>query len=102
VALRDAFNAAARSLEDELRRSDHRATHQEQRPGGKVGRLFPQDGYGFIDSDGFAKLEIGYEVTLKIAETESDNAPRARLCAGSRSVIPALDRKRVGRRAEGG
>lgn len=92
VALRDAFGATVRRLEDHARRRDHRARVHEQPPHGKVARIFPQDGYGFIETDdgldvyfhehsvlgpGFAKLEVGDEVRLEIGEQESDKGPQA-------------------------
>ena len=92
VAIRDAFDAATRQLEDVVRRSDHRARERTAPTRGKVVRLFPQDGYGFIDTSdglevyfnehavlgpGFGKLEIGDEVTLEVADQESDKGPQA-------------------------
>ncbi|HET6467831.1 MAG TPA: HPF/RaiA family ribosome-associated protein [Geminicoccaceae bacterium] len=84
VALRDAFAAAARRLEDEVRegRGDVKAhaapTH------GEVLRLFPEEGYGFIRTsdgqevyfhrnsvvDGFTGLALGDRVRLEVAEAE--------------------------------
>lgn len=93
VALRDAFDAAVRKLEDAVRRRDHRARGpHESAIEGKLTRLFPQDGYGFIETEdglevyfhensvlgaGFAKLEVGDLVRLEIAERESEKGPQA-------------------------
>lgn len=93
VALRDAFAAATRKLEDYERTRDHRARiHESEAIHGKVARLFPQDGYGFIETSdgldvyfhehsvlegGFAKLEVGDEVRLDVSEDESDKGPQA-------------------------
>jgi ribosome-associated translation inhibitor RaiA/cold shock CspA family protein len=92
VALRDAFDAAERKLEDAERRRDHRAKVHEVPPHGKLARIFPQDGYGFVEtSDGlevyfhensvvdanFADLEIGDEVRLERLDNESENGPQA-------------------------
>ncbi len=51
VALRDAFNAAGRRLEEVVRtgRGDVKAHELPQH--GKVTRLFPGEGYGFIETD---------------------------------------------------
>jgi len=50
VALRDAFNAAGRKLEEVVRtdRSDVKAHAMPQH--GKIARLFPGEGYGFIET----------------------------------------------------
>ncbi|MBX6322680.1 MAG: HPF/RaiA family ribosome-associated protein [Rhodospirillaceae bacterium] len=90
VAVRDAFDAAARQLEDHVRvlRGDVKA--HEAPPHGRVSALFPD--YGFIQTaDGlevyfhrnsvaegdFDKLEVGDEVRLVIAEGESEKGPQA-------------------------
>ena len=92
VAIQAAFDAATRQLEDLTRRSDHRARKHTEPTHGQVVRLFPQDGYGFIDTSdglevyfhehsvlgpGFDKLEIGDEVTLEVADQESNKGPQA-------------------------
>jgi cold shock CspA family protein len=90
VAIRDAFDAAIRLLEDHVRtmRGDVKThiapTH------GKVARLL--DGYGFIETSagediyfhrnsvtggGFDKLEPGSEVRVVIAEKEGEHGPQA-------------------------
>jgi len=92
VALRDAFDAARRQLEDYVRKSDGRVKSHEAPLHGKVVRLFPYEGYGFVAaSDGreiyfhknsvpqqrFDKLEVGQEVRLVVAEGESAQGPQA-------------------------
>ena len=92
VALRDAFNAARRRLEDHSRRKSGQVKSHEVPPHGKVARLFPYEGYGFIETaDGreiyfhrnslveadFDKLEAGQEVRYVVAESESDKGPQA-------------------------
>lgn len=92
VALRDAFAAAERKLEDSLRTRDHRVKVHEPPPHGRVLRIFPQDGYGFLEtsdgievyfhensvvSGGFARLEVGDEVRVTIAPAESEKGPQA-------------------------
>lgn len=77
VAIRDAFAAVARQLEDVAReRRGDVKTHQQE-PHGHVAKLFPQEGYGFIKgadgdevyfhshsvaNDGFGSLKLGSEV----------------------------------------
>ncbi|MHA1566815.1 MAG: HPF/RaiA family ribosome-associated protein [Alphaproteobacteria bacterium] len=92
VAIRDAFDAARRQLEDRVRKMDGRVKTHEVPLHGKVLRLFPNEGYGFIDAsdgreiyfhensvlrDGFDKLETGHEVRLVVAEGESAQGPQA-------------------------
>jgi ribosomal subunit interface protein len=48
VALRDAFDAARRRLEDAVREQRGDVKHHETPQVGKVGRLFADEGYGFI------------------------------------------------------
>ena len=90
VAIRDAFNAARRRLQDHERRFEGKVKSHEAPPHGRVTRLFPQEGYGFIESsdgreiyfhqnavvnDGFGRLEPGTEV--RFAETEGEKGPQA-------------------------
>ncbi len=92
VAIRDAFNAAARRLEDHARKMRGEVKSHEVPPHGKVARLFPYEGYGFIEmSDGrevyfhknsvvngaFDRLEVGNEVRVVIADGESADGPQA-------------------------
>jgi ribosomal subunit interface protein len=92
VALRDAFNATSRRLEDIARKFRGDTKLHEAAILGKVTRIFPGDGYGFIEtSDGrevyfhansvddgaFNKLEPGFEVRLLVGENESLKGPQA-------------------------
>lgn len=92
VAIRDAFNAADRLIEDHTRIFRGDVKSHEAPLHGKVVRLFPQDGYGFIETPdggeiyfhrnsvtgaGFDRLEIGAEVRLVVAEAESAQGPQA-------------------------
>lgn len=93
VALRDAFNAAVRQLQDYARtlRGDVKA-HEPAQTEGRVARLFADDGYGFIDAgplgevyfhrnsvvgDRFAELEPGSRVSFVMAEGESEHGAQA-------------------------
>jgi ribosomal subunit interface protein len=90
VAVRDAFNAVKRQLEDHVRVQRHKVKMHTPAPHGKVLRLFPEEGYGFIESvDGkeiyfhrnsvlneqFEQLEVGSEV--RFAEERGDEGPQA-------------------------
>lgn len=92
VALRDAFAAAERKLEDTERRRDHRVKTHEVPPHGKVVRIFHEEGYGFVETsealevyfhersvvDGrFADLSIGDEVRIELVDNESEKGPQA-------------------------
>jgi len=50
VAIRDAFNAARRRLQDRRRRMAGQVKAREEVPVGKVIRLFRDEGYGFIET----------------------------------------------------
>jgi len=92
VAVRDAFDAARRQLEDYGRKLSGRVKTHEAPLHGKVLRLFPYEGYGFVAaSDGrevyfhknsvlrqaFDSLEVGSEVRLVVAEREGAQGPQA-------------------------
>jgi len=93
VAIRDAFNAAARVLQDHTRRFQGDVKAHAEPLHGKIVRLFPYEGYGFLESaadrqeiyfhknsvtgPGFDKLEVGAEVRFVIAEGESPHGPQA-------------------------
>ena len=93
VALRDAFNAATRQLQDHARtmRGDVKS-HQPAQVEGSIARVFADQGYGFIDAgplgevyfhrhsvvgDRFAELVAGSRVRLVIAEGESEHGAQA-------------------------
>jgi ribosomal subunit interface protein len=90
VAIRDAFNAAARRLEDHARKRRGEVKTRVMPPHGKVTRLF--DDYGFIATpegeeiyfhrnsvagDNFDALEVGSEVSLAVVEKEGVEGPQA-------------------------
>jgi ribosomal subunit interface protein len=92
VAVRDAFNAASRQLEDHARKVRGEIKSHEVPPHGKVVRLFPYEGYGFVAmsdgreiyfhknsvvSEGFDRIEVGQEVRVAVAEGESAEGPQA-------------------------
>jgi len=78
IAIRNAFDAMRRRLEDyvRLQRGDIK-THEEPLLNGRVSKLFPQEGYGFLETSdgreiyfhshsvlepGFERLTLGTEV----------------------------------------
>jgi cold shock CspA family protein/ribosome-associated translation inhibitor RaiA len=90
VAVRDAFAAARRRLQDHARRFAGAEKHHEPQPRGRVVRLFPEAGYGFIEAaDGreiyfhhnavvngdFARLRAGAEV--RFVESVGEKGPQA-------------------------
>jgi cold shock CspA family protein len=90
VALRDAFDAARRKLEDYVRRRRLAVKAHEVPPHGRVSQLFPDQDYGFIATpdgrdvyfhrhsvlhDGFDRLQVGAEVTF--VEEEGKKGPQA-------------------------
>ena len=50
VAIRNAFDAARRQLEDYQRRYRSEVKHHEEPPVARVARLFPAEGYGFLET----------------------------------------------------
>jgi len=90
VAIRDAFNAAGRKLQDFARRQSGAVKPHDGQPRGRVTRLFPEAGYGFLETPegreiyfhshsvlqpGFDRLDLGSEVYF--AEEEGEKGPQA-------------------------
>ena len=90
VALRDAFRAAERRLEDHVRQLQGAEKAHGERPHGRISQLFPLKGYGFIKTaDGrdvyfhrnalsdpdFRVADVGTPVSF--TEEEGDNGPQA-------------------------
>lgn len=90
VAIRDAFNAAGRKLQDHARRRSGAVKLHEGPPRARVARLFPEEGYGFLETPegreiyfhsnsvlqpGFDHLEVGAEVHF--AEEQGEKGPQA-------------------------
>ncbi|NQW11254.1 MAG: HPF/RaiA family ribosome-associated protein [Alphaproteobacteria bacterium] len=105
VAVRDAFDAARRQLEDYARKLSGRVKTHDVPLHGKVLRLFPNEGYGFIEaSDGqeiyfhgnsivgasFDDLDVGSDVRLEVAEGESDKGSQASTVRliGKHHIVP--------------
>jgi ribosomal subunit interface protein len=90
VAVRDAFRAMRRQLEDYTRRQRGQEKRREVPPRGRVSALFPAEDYGIIEAaDGkeiyfhrnsvldvdFEQLEVGSEV--RFHEEQGEEGPRA-------------------------
>ena len=90
VAIRDAFDAARRQLEDHARRQRGEVKHHEGPSEGRVARIFAEPGYGFIETpdgreiyfhrnsivDGdFDRLEVG--TAVRFAEEAGEKGPQA-------------------------
>ena len=90
VAIRDAFDAVRRRLEDHMRIHDHRAKVHEGPPRGRIARLDPEKGCGFIETPdgreiyfhrnslvnaGFNRLEAGDPV--RFHEEPGEKGPQA-------------------------
>jgi cold shock CspA family protein/ribosome-associated translation inhibitor RaiA len=90
--LRDAFDAAARHLESDAQRGQAGAKDRGLPPPGRVTRIFPDQGYGFLTTAegedvyfnehsvrgaSFGQLGIGSEVSFTIAPEDADQGARA-------------------------
>ena len=90
VAIRDAFEAAYRKLEDFARVQRGDKKHHEETPHARVSTLFLDDGYGFLTTPegreiyfhensvlgrGFKRLKVGTEV--RFVESEGEKGPQA-------------------------
>ncbi|HEY3302714.1 MAG TPA: HPF/RaiA family ribosome-associated protein [Candidatus Binatia bacterium] len=90
VAIRDAFDAARRKLQDFARRRRGVMKVHEPMPLGRVAKIFSDKGFGFLETadgreiyfhgnsvlePGFARLQVGTEVTF--AEEQDANGPQA-------------------------
>lgn len=90
VALRDAFDAARRQLEDYVRRTRVSVKTLATAPHARVCKLVPKEDYGFVKTpdgreiyfhrnavlhEGFDRLKVGTEVTF--VEEEGKKGPQA-------------------------
>jgi cold shock CspA family protein/ribosome-associated translation inhibitor RaiA len=89
-AIQEAFRAAGRQLQDHARKLRDELEDLEASPRAKVIRLFPYEGYGFLETPdgreiyfhrnsvlngGFERLEVGMGV--RFAEEEGEKGPQA-------------------------
>lgn len=96
VAVAQAFDAARRRLEDHVRLERGQVKRKEPPPRGKVARIFPREGYGFlitpegrevyfhrnsVQGPGFDRLTIGTEVVF--SEEQGQEGPQASTLAAA-------------------
>jgi cold shock CspA family protein len=92
VAIRDAFAATRRRLDERAQRRTGTIKHHDAAPHGRVTQIFHPKGYGFIRAstgedvyfhrhavtdEGFDALDVGSEVRFAVAENESEHGPQA-------------------------
>ncbi|MGA3000792.1 MAG: HPF/RaiA family ribosome-associated protein [Acetobacteraceae bacterium] len=102
VAIRDAFDAARRRLQDHMRRLDGQTKQHETALTGRVASVFAERDYGFLETaageevyfhrnsvagNGFNKLKVGEHVRYVIDPAEGDNGAQA-----SAVIPPAVER----------
>lgn len=90
LAIRDAFDAARRKLQDYARRERGVVKVHEGSPHGRVSKVFPEEGFGFLEThdgreiyfhehsvleSGFAGLKVGTEVHF--VEEAGEKGPQA-------------------------
>jgi len=90
VAVRDAFDAVERRLEDHARKQRGAVKRHEEQPTARVARIFPEAGYGFLATRdgreiyfhrnsvvnrGFDELEPG--TVVRFVEEPGDDGPQA-------------------------
>lgn len=88
-AIHEAFHEMRRRLQDYVRRMEPHAKKREGLSSGKVTKLFPDEGYGFIEAEGrevyfhsnsvldghFNRLQIG--TVVRFAEEVGEQGPQA-------------------------
>lgn len=93
VAIRDAFDALTRRVEDHARRRSDRVKTHAVPDHGRVAKLMPQEGYGFVQmsngqevyfhknaaGNSFDKLVVGDEVRVIVQDKEGEKGPQASL-----------------------
>jgi ribosomal subunit interface protein len=90
LAINDAFKETTRRLEDYVRRRRGRVKEHVGPPQGRVVKIFPDEGYGFLEDDegreiyfhrnsvldgAFARIEVGSEV--RFSEEPGEKGPQA-------------------------
>jgi ribosomal subunit interface protein len=90
LVVNDAFKETARRLEDYVRRRRGMVKESEGQPKGRVVRIFPEEGYGFLEGEdgreiyfhrnsvlegAFTRLRVGSEV--RFAEEQGEEGPQA-------------------------
>lgn len=80
VAIRDAFDTAERRLKTyaEKLREDRKAEHRTGPPTGVVAKLFPTEGYGFIEGDDGRQIYFHQNSLINLEFTDLDVGTRVR------------------------
>ena len=95
VAIRDAFDALTRQLEDRVRQWHGQVKTHAVPDHGRIAKLMTQEDYGFVQMsdgqeiyfhknaavDGFDRLAVGDEVRVIVQHGESDKGPQASMVA---------------------
>jgi ribosomal subunit interface protein len=104
VALRDAFNAAQRKLQDTARAQRREVKAHEVPQHGKVTRMYPQDHYGYIETadgrefyfssdnvvgQGFDRLQVGAMVQFVEDTAAAGRQHATRVSAGKHHPLAA-------------
>lgn len=102
VAIRDAFKAARRRLQEYARKQNGIVKQHEPTPEGRISKLLPEENYGFLQTpegdeiyfhrnsvlnDAFDQLEVGSVVTF--AAEKGDKGPQASTVKLSGKAQPA-------------
>jgi cold shock CspA family protein/ribosome-associated translation inhibitor RaiA len=92
VAIRDAFDAARRRLQDHMRRLDGQTKLHEPQPNGRIARVFAERDYAFLETDegeevyvhrnavvdgGFDRLKVGERVRYVVDPEEGEKGAQA-------------------------
>jgi cold shock CspA family protein len=84
VAIRDAFNAATRRLEDFVRRHESEVKHHEPEPHGVVSLINRDKGYGFIATEAGDEVYFHRTSVVKGAFRRLKSGARVRFTLGTR------------------
>lgn len=94
VALRDAFDAARRQLDDYSRRLRHETKVHDTEYIGEVVRLYPDEGYGFIRRTDGDELYFNADNLVNATLTQLDEGDAVKFIE-DRSIADSLQAKRV-------
>lgn len=103
VSVRDAFDAATRKLQTYMRRRRREVKHHDIPIHGQIARIFPEDRFGFIESNGtdyyfsdanvvhpsFDELDIGMDVQF-IEEFAAEGQQAKRVTTGKHHGVEKL------------
>jgi cold shock CspA family protein len=84
VAIRDAFNAAVRRLEDFVRRQESKVKHHEPEPHGVVSMMNRDEGYGFIATAAGDEVYFHRTSVVDNAFKRLRNGTKVRFALGTR------------------